>query len=220
MYKKYEYGKNNIGDNMYFIIAFRTVFLYLFIVLCYRIMGKKEVGQLGIIDLIVSFSIAELASISIEETDKSIFTSILPITILVLLEIVLGYISMKSDKIRKALDGNPELIINKGKLNFNVMKKLRYTIDDLLTQTREKEITNLEDIKYAVLETDGELSIFKNNLYPLPLIVDGKVDNETLKNIGKNDMWLNNILKSRNVILKDIFYAFYKGNDIYIIKKN
>lgn len=220
MYKKYEYGKNNIGDNMYFIIAFRTVFLYLFIVLCYRIMGKKEVGQLGIIDLIVSFSIAELASISIEETDKSIFTSILPITILVLLEIVLGYISMKSDKIRKALDGNPELIINKGKLNFNTMKKLRYTIDDLLTQTREKEITNLEDIKYAVLETDGELSIFKNNLYPLPLIVDGKVDNETLKNIGKNDMWLNNILKSRNVILKDIFYAFYKGNDIYIIKKN
>jgi hypothetical protein len=111
LYKKYEYGKNNIGDNMYFIIAFRTVFLYLFIVLCYRIMGKKEVGQLGIIDLIVSFSIAELASISIEETDKSIFTSILPITILVLLEIVLGYISKKNPKISNKIIPIQNLLI-------------------------------------------------------------------------------------------------------------
>lgn len=204
---------------MYFIIAYRTVFLYLFIVICYRIMGKKEVGQLGIIDLIVSFSIAELASISIEETDKSIFTSILPITILVLLEIVLGYISMKSDKFRKSIDGNPEVIINNGKVNFKAMNRLRYTLDDLLTQTRKKEISNLEDIKYAVLETDGELSIFKDKLYPLPLIVDGKVDTDTLKNINKNEIWLNKMLETRNVILEDVFYAFYKGNEVYIIKK-
>ena len=205
---------------MYLIIAFRTIFLYLFIVLCYRIMGKKEVGQLGIIDLIVSFSIAELASISIEETDKSIFTSILPITILVVLEIILGYISMKSDKFRKMVDGNPELIINNGKVNFKAMNKLRYTLDDLLTQSRKKDIANLEDIKYAVLETDGELSIFKNKLYPLPIIVDGKVDIETLKNIGKDDKWLENLLKNKNINLEDIFYAFYKGNETYIIKKD
>ena len=160
---------------MYLTIIYRTIFLYFYIVLCYRLMGKKEIGQLGIIDLIVSFSIAELASISIEEVDKSIFTSILPITILVLLEISLSYISMKSSKFRKVIDGSPEVIINNGKLNFSIMNKLRYTIDDLLTQTRKKDVSSLEDIKYAILETDGELSIFKDTTYPLPLIVDGKI---------------------------------------------
>lgn len=205
---------------MYYTIAFRTIVLYIFIVICYRIMGKKEIGELGIIDLIVSFSIAELASISIEEVDKSIWTSILPITILCVIEITMSYIGMKSNKFRSLTDGNPSIIINDGKINYTTMKKLRYTLDDLLTQLREKDILSLEDVKYAVLETDGELSVFKNNyVYPMPLIVDGKVDNETLKNIGKNLVWINEVLNTNKVSLSDVFYAFYNKNKVYIIKK-
>ncbi|MBR1376825.1 MAG: DUF421 domain-containing protein [Bacilli bacterium] len=206
---------------MYFTIAYRTVFLYILIVIYYRIMGKKEVGELGIIDLIVSFSIAELASICIEEPDKSIFTSILPITLLVILEITLSYIGMKSDKFRKMTDGSPSVIIDKGKINLKVMSKLRYTLDDLLTQIREKDVKNLEEVKYAVLETDGELSVFTDNYdYPLPLIVDGVVDTETLKNIKKNDIWLNEMLKKNNVELENVYYAFYRNNSTFIIKKD
>ena len=205
---------------MYFTIAYRTIILYILIVICYRIMGKKEVGELSIIDLIVSFSIAELASISIEEPDKSIFASILPITILVVLEITISYIGMKSDKFRKMTDGNPSVIINDGKINYSVMKKLRYTLDDLLTQIRQKSIKSIEEVKYAVLETDGELSIFKDENYPMPLIVDGKVDMETLKNINKNEMWIDEILKSKNLKLEDIYYAFYRDNNTFIIKKD
>jgi len=180
-------------------------------------MGKKEVGELNIIDLIVSFSIAELASISIESTEKSIFTSIIPITILVLLEILLSYIGMKSDKFRVLTDGKPELLINNGKIDFKIMKKLRYTIDDLLTQIRSKNIISLKDVKYAVLETDGSLSVFKDDNYPLPLIINGKIDYVTLKNIGKNKYWLYKILEDKKVSLKNIFYAFYSNNLVYII---
>lgn len=205
---------------MYLTIAFRTVVLYVLIVIYYRIMGKKEVGELGIIDLIVSFSIAELASISIEETDKSIFTSILPITILVIIEITISYIGMKSDKFRKMTDGNPSLIINNGKINFKTMSKLRYTLDDLLTQMREKDYKSIEDVKYAILETDGELSIFNDNDYPMPLIVDGTVDENTLKNIKKNYIWLNEVLKSHHVKLEDVYYAFYRDNKTFIIKRD
>ena len=202
---------------MYFIIIYRTIFLYIFILISYRIMGKKEVGELNIIDLIVSFSIAELASISIESTEKSIFTSIIPITILVLLEILLSYIGMKSDKFRILTDGRPELLINNGKINFKIMKKLRYTIDDLLTQIRSKNIISLKDVKYAVLETDGSLSVFKDDNYPLPLIINGKIDYSTLKNIGKNKYWLYKILEDKKVSLKNIFYAIYYNNLVYII---
>ncbi len=202
---------------MYFTIIYRTIFLYIFILISYRIMGKKEVGELNIIDLIVSFSIAELASISIESTEKSIFTSIIPITILVLLEMLLSYIGMKSDKFRILTDGRPELLINNGKIDFKIMKKLRYTIDDLLTQIRSKNIISLKDVKYAVLETDGSLSVFREDNYPLPLIINGKIDYVTLKNISKNKYWLYKILEDKKVSLKNIFYAIYYNNLVYII---
>ena len=205
---------------MYLTIAFRTALLYAFIVFCYRIMGKKEVGELGIIDLIVSFSIAELAAISIEEPDKSIFTSILPITILVCLEMLLSFISLKSDKFRSLTEGKPSLIINKGKVNFKIMNKLRYTLDDLLTQLREKDVRNIEDVKYAVLETDGELSVFKDNEYPMPLICDGIIDEETLKAINKDYVWIHDLLVKNNITLDDVFYAFYTNDKTYIIKKD
>ena len=205
---------------MYLIITIRTIFLYFLIVFYYRIMGKKEVGELSIIDLIVSFSISDLLSISIEEPNKSIWTSIIPITILVVIEIIMSYIGMKNNKVRKLTDGNPSMIINNGKLNYSIMTKLRYTLDDLLTQLREKNIKSLDEVKYAVLETDGELSIFKDNIYPMPLICDGIIDYDTLKNINKDSKWLYKVLNDKHIDIDDVYYAFYKNKTTYIITKD
>lgn len=205
---------------MYLLLIVRTFFLYIFIVISYRIMGKKEVGELGVIDLIVSFLIAELAAISIEEPNKSVLTSIVPILVLVIVQIVLSYISMKNSKLRKLIDGVPSVIINKGKINFNIMRKLRYSLDDLLTQIREKDIKDIEKIKYAVLENNGKLSIFQDNYdYPLPLIVEGRIEEETLRSINKDYVWLNRELKKRSIKLDNVFYAFYANNKTYIITK-
>lgn len=205
---------------MYFNIIFKTVLLYFFIIIVYRIMGKKEVGQLSIIDLIVSILIAELAAISIENYDSSILTSIIPILCLVVIEILFSYIGIKSSKIKKLMDGSPVVIIKNGKLNFEEMKKLRYSLDDLISQLREQGIKSIEEVNYAVLENNGKLSIFnKDTEYPLPIIMDGEIDKQVLKDLNKDEKWVYNILKSKNLKLENVFYAFYTKNKTYIIKK-
>ena len=110
------------------IVIFRTIFFYFFIFIIYRIMGKREVGQLSITDLIVSLLIAELTVISVENYDKSILYSLIPIVILVLLQCILAFISLKKPKFRLMLEGNPSLIIKNGKINYNEMLKQRYNL--------------------------------------------------------------------------------------------
>lgn len=206
---------------MYFKIIFKTIFLYFFIVVVYRVMGKKEVGKLSIVDLIVSILIAELAAISIEKNSASIFVSIVPITVLVIIQLILGYVTLKNEKVRKLIDGKPTIIINNGKINFTEMVKLRYSLDDLITQLREQGVKNIEEVDYAVLENDGKLSVFKETKnYPMPIIMDGKIDYEVLNEIGKNEKWLTNILKDKNLKVEDIFYAFDTGKKTFIITKN
>lgn len=206
---------------MYFNIILKTLLLYFFIVIVYRIMGKKEIGKLSIIDLIVSILIAELAAISIEQYDSSIMISIIPITCLVLIEILFSYIGLKNSKFRKLIEGNPIVIIKNGKLNFKAMKKLRYSLDDLISQLREQSIKSIEDVNYAVLENNGKLSIFKNDTeYPMPIIIDGEIDKNVLKDMNKDETWINKILEKNNIELKNVFYAFYTKNKTYIIKKN
>ncbi len=210
----------------YFIVLYRTFFFYFFIVLCYKLMGKREIGQLGVIDLIVSILIAEMVAISIENMNKSMFQTILPISLLVVLEIVLAFISLKSKGIRKILSPHPSIIILNGKVNYKEMVKQRYTLDDLLLQLRQKDIRSIEEVEYAILESNGKLSVFKYGILkikkdlPLPVIVDGNIQYKTLKYLNKNKMWLLNNLDNQNIKLNDVFYAFYKSSKFYIIKQD
>lgn len=214
-------------NNMDYIkIIFRISFFYFFIVLIYRMMGKREVGQLGIIDLIVSILIAELVVISVEDTSISILNSLVPVICLVILQMILSYGSLKSSKIRELLDGTPSFIIKYGKINYNEMIKQKYNLDDLLVQLREKGYRNIEDIEYAILENNGTLSVFeynkrgisKNSPLPMPVILDGKIQGETLREMGKDDGFIHKLLESKKILLKDIFYAFYKDKSIFVIK--
>ena len=205
----------------YFIILYRSVFFYFIVTILYRIMGKREIGELSIMDFIVSLFIAELVAISIENYKMSIFMSLIPVLILSLIQIFLSYISIKSKKIRDILDGNPSVIIENGKVNFKEMKRQRYNIEDLLMQLRDNSIKSISEVDYAVLETNGKLSIFKKNDntdYPLPLILNGKVNYNTLRSINKNEKWLDNELEKKYINREDVFYCFYEDNDLYIIE--
>ena len=187
-------------------------------------MGKREIGQLGIVDLIVSILIAELAAVSIEQRDESIFLSIVPIFLLLFIQIGMSYVSLKNDKIRNLFDGNPSVIINRGKINFKEMVKQRYNMEDLLTQLREKHIRTIEEVDYAILETSGKLSVFKKESklfgeYPLPVILDGKIDYDTLQQIGKSESWIYRTLDNDNLKLSDVFYAFYRNKKLFMIRK-
>lgn len=204
---------------MYLAIILRTIFMYFFIILVYRIMGKKEVGQLSIVDLIVSILIAELVAIAIEGK-RNIMIAVVPISLLVVIQILISYISLKSVKFRYLIDGKPTVIIKNGKLNFTEMARIRYSLDDLITQLRLQGVKSIEKVKYAVLENNGNLSVFNDNTdYPMPIILDGVIDYQVLKEINKDYQWLNNILKNKGLILKNVFYAFYAEKKVFIIER-
>ena len=188
-------------------------------------MGKREVGQLEVIDLIVSILIAELVAISIENYNESIIYTIIPILFLCGIQLLFSYISLKNPFFRSIIDGKPSVLIDHGKIKFKALKKNRYNLDELLISLREKNIKSIEDVEYAILENNGNLSIFKygffkfNHAFPMPLIIDGVINKYTLKEIKKSEKWLFDSLCRKKIKLNDVFYAFYKKGKFYIIKK-
>ena len=208
----------------YFIVLFRSFFFYILIAVVYRFMGKREIGELSIMDFIVSIFIAELAAIAIENYKDSMFLSIIPIVVLVALQLVVSHLSLKNEKARNMIDGEPSMIINRGKINFKEMLKQRYNLDDLLTQLRAKSIKSIEEVDYAILETSGKLSVFKKDddkqrTYPLPVILDGKVQEDVLIQIQKDRKWLDQTLQEEGYELDDIFYGFYRRKKLFLIRK-
>ena len=202
---------------------FRCLVFYIIIAISYRVMGKREVGELSIMDFIVSIFLAQLASISIENLEDNIFVSMGPILLLVLIQLILARLSYKNSKVRNILDGDVSVIINRGKINFEEMLKQRYNLDDLLSQLRDKEIKSIEEVDYAILETSGKLSVFKksddkNSVYPLPVIIDGVVQEDVLMQIKKDKDWLDKMISNEGYKLEDIFYGFYRKNNLYLIK--
>ena len=209
----------------YLIIILKTFFIYLLVAFIFRIMGKREVGQLGTFDLVVFILIAELVAMAIEHKSNFIF-NLIPVIILVLVQILISKISLKNTKFRRFIDGKPVVIIKKGIIDFKNMVEQRYTLDDLLLQLREKDIRSIDEVDYAILEINGKLSVFKKDdnkdrkVYPLPIILDGEVQFDNLYNIGKTKRWLLNTMLDKNIKIEEIFYAFCKNNDLYIIKND
>ena len=208
------------------IIIFRTFFYYILFLVLFKVMGKREIGELSIQDLVVSLLIAELVAISIENYKDSMLLTVIPILILLFFEIAAGYLSLRFNKFRNFVDGKPALIINRGIINYKEMMKQRYSLDDLLLELRNNNIKNLNDVEYAVLENNGKLNIFKysflglDNSLPFPLILDGVIQKDTLNYLEKDESWLYSYLKDNSLLKEDIFYAFYKNKKIYVIKRN
>ena len=204
----------------YFIIIFKTIFFYFFIVFIYKIIGKKEINQLNITELIIFILIAHLIGINLSFPKTNIFISIIPILLLILSQIAIDFLSLNKKSVREILNGKPSVIINKGKINIKEMIKQRYNLNDLLTNLREQNIKTINEVDYAILETNGKLSTFKKDktrekTFPLPIIIEGKVEYDTLKLLDKDLSWL---LDKLNTDISNIFYGFYKDNNIYIIK--
>lgn len=205
-----------------FVIIYRTLLYYFLFLILFRIMGKREVGELGVNDLLVSVLFAEFATLAIEKYNEPLIFTIVPTVIIVGLQVFLSYLSMKNSKVRELIDSKPSLIIKDGKINFKEMEKQRYGLEDLLTQLRDKGIKSIDEIEYAILENNGKLSTFlydDKHIYPLPLVIDGKIQYETLVDINKKVEWLYKILESEKTDLKEVFYAFYKNNKCFIIKR-
>ena len=205
------------------IIIFRTFFYYILFLVLFKVMGKREIGELGVNDLLVSVLFAEFATLAISNYKEPLLVTLIPTLIIVFLQVIVSFLSLKSIKIRNFVDSSPALIMKNGNINFKEMEKQRYNLEDLLTQVRDKGIKSLDEVEYAILENNGKLSIFlkdDKNVYPMPLIIDGVINYQTLVDIKKDKLWLMKMLKNEHTSLEQVFYAFYKNNKCFIIKKN
>jgi uncharacterized membrane protein YcaP (DUF421 family) len=203
-------------------------------------MGKKQIGQLQPFELAIAIMISELASLPMQDTRLPLMHGIIPIITLLILQITVSILELKSEKMRLWFNGKPSILIKNGKIDIKELNYQKVNINDLIEELRLKNIYNLEDIEYAILETSGQLSIIpktelsgvtKQDLkikavqetLPITLILDGKINTSNLKLANKTEKWLNSQLKSNKVnSYKDVFIALIdsKGEFYYQVKDN
>lgn len=217
----------------------RIVILYAVVMIALRIMGKREIGQLSVFDFVVSVMLAELSTLPMENTNIPITRSLIAIGALVVLQLLVAILQLKSHRFRHWVDGEPTVLIQHGLINDREMKRTRYTLHDLLTQVREKGFSTLSDVEFAVLETSGQLSVFPkpeakpitpgdlqlqvtSGGIPLPLIVDGKTVEKSLVLIEKDASWLQQVVEQRGYkTIENVFYAFIDAaGNIYLDERD
>ena len=189
------------------ITFFRAIVLYIVVLIVMRFMGKREIGQLQPFELAISIMIADLASIPMTDIGIPISNGIIPILGLLLMHLIISIINLKSLKMRQIICGKPSILIYRGKIDEKVLKKERFTINELQERLRGRNVVNLGDVEYAILETSGEVTVIqkpeKRNTIPqdfnivpdyegisYDLVVDGKVMSKNLKALGKDYTWL------------------------------
>ena len=190
------------------IITFvRSIILYILVLLVMRLMGKREIGQLQPFELAISIMIADLASIPMTDIGIPIFNGIIPMLGLLTMHLIISVINLKSMKAREIICGKPSILIYRGKINEEILKKERFTINELEERLRTSNVFNFGDVEYAILETSGQVTVIqkpeKRNTIPedfnitpeyegIPydLVIDGKVMEKNLQQIGKDYNWL------------------------------
>jgi len=202
----------------------RSLIMYAYLMFIIRLMGKREIGQVSLFDLVVSIVIAEIAAFTIDDLEMPLYHGLGPILLLALTQIVISYTSMKSRRFRDFVDGKPSILIERGKIRDREMRAHRYNIDDLFMQLREKDVLDVSEVEFAYLEPSGKLSVVKKpecqpltaedlgispkvkDVHPLPVIMDGEVITENLKRTGKDERWLREELRTRGITRpEDVF---------------
>lgn len=207
---------------MAFIIV-RCIILYFAVALAVRFMGKRQIGELQPSELVITILISELAAMPMQDIEQPILMGIIPIFTLAALEIAVSMTTLKSLKIRQLLYGKPIILVYKGVIFQKEMEKARVSIDDLTEAMRTNGVLRIEDIDYAILETNGNLSILPKEAGDMPdlIIIDGKLLKRNMERRKLDRGWLENILRVQNVHSeKDIFLlAVYDSGKTHIVKK-
>lgn len=203
----------------------RVIVLYLIVMIALRLMGKREIGQLSVFDFVISVMIAELSTLPMEDTSVPLYRSIVSVSLLVILQLAVAYTQLKSHRFRHWVDGEPSVLVKNGMIQDDEMKRIRYTMHDLLTQLREKGVMNVADVEFAILETSGTLSVFpkaesrpvtprdlskhvSSESMPLPLIIDGTPVKKTLSTIRRTEGWLREEVQRRGYgSIENVFFA-------------
>lgn len=218
-------------------IAFiRTIVLYILVICAMRIMGKRQIGELQPSELVVAIMISDLATVPVSDIAIPLLSGVIPIMTLIIFEVTISFLTLKSEKARNIITGKPTYLIKDGIIAEKQMRNMRYNIEDLLEELRLKDCPNIADVHTAILETNGELSVVlksdkrsvtPNDLkikpnqesIPLVLISDGKIRFEHLRELNKDIKWLEKKLADRNIkSTKDVFLFSIDSDGIITIQ--
>lgn len=212
------------------ITFFRAIVLYIIVLIVMRLMGKREIGQMQPFELAISIMIADLAATPMAETGIPITNGIMPILGLLVMHLVISMINLKSTKAREIIFGKPSILIFRGKVDEKVLKRERFTINELEERLRDNNIFNIGDVEYAVLETSGQVTVIpkpnkrpttpedfniepKYEGIPYDLVVDGKVMYKNLEKLGKNYVWLKKQTEKFGIKPEDALIVTIDGNN-------
>ena len=185
-----------------------------------RLSGKRQVGELQLSELITAFLISEVASTPLSDPDAPLIYALIPITVLVILEITISFVTTKSTKIKRLFEPPPTVLIANGKLKINELKKQRLTADEIMSSLRLKDIADITSVKYCFLEHNGQISAFtEEDGLTLPVVVDGNIHDEHLKLLGKDPSWLKARLREQKADLSTVFIATSDGNALTVYAK-
>ncbi len=229
-------AKYKSGDCM-FITLIRTSVLYIFVIAIMRLMGKRQIGELQPTELVVTLLLSEIIAIPMQDNDISLVSAIVPVLVLVGFEILISVIGLKSVKIRSLMQGNSIIIIRDGKLDLKKIKELRFTIDDILEALRQKDIFDISKVQYAVVETNGTISVMLKPEYepvtrgdlslespdsgmPCAVIIDGRIIKTDFNSCNMTMEKLKKIIKKDKINVENTLLMTIdkKGNKTIIGK--
>ena len=204
--------------------VYRTVLFYGVLILVVRLMGKRQIGQMEPSEFVVTMLVANLAAIPLEELDLPLHTGLLPIGVVLVLEFILSWASLKSIKLRKFLCGKPVILVENGNILQRNLKEVRISLDELTAMLRLKDVLDLKQVRYAILETNGNLSVFlcpqeKEGSLPVTLVSDGRLLTENLKAAGKDRAWTEKVLHGKGVSIKDTYLLTVDGKGKIVFYK-
>ena len=215
----------------------RTILLYGVLILVIRLMGKRQIGQMEPSEFVVTMLVANLASIPMQDSAIPLFSGLVPILTVLGVELVLSALSLRSIPFRKLLCGKPVILIENGIILQENLRKTRVTLDELTGHLREKDVLDPRAVQFAILETNGNLSVFPypkerpatckeagiqtgKQYLPMTIVSDGRLLSENLQKAGKNTTWLRKILRSEEVELQDVWLLTVdKGDNVIFYKK-
>ena len=221
-----------------FATLFRTAFLYVFIIISMRFMGKRQIGEMQPTEFVITILISELAAIPIQDIDSPISNAVISISMLIILEIILSVITMKSKIARRVVNGKYAVIIKDGIIDQQKMQDVRMTIDDLFEELRLKDVFSLEEVAYAIMENNGKLSVLlrpehqtvtagqinapvTNKGMEALVVSDGKLECEQIKTLKLEEKDIKKEIKKKHTNTKDVFIMTVDRESSYnIVKKD
>lgn len=208
----------------------RTIFLYVVLIFCVRLMGKRQIGEMEPAEFVVTMLLANLASIPMQDGAIPLYSGLVPILTVLGTELVLSGLILRSVVFRRFLCGKPVILIDNGKIVQENLRRTRVTLDELTGHLREKDVLDICTVQYAILETDGNLSVFpypkerpasakdagihpKHQFLPVTIIEDGYLSLENLKRAGKDERWLKQVLREHSTHPKDTLLLTVDASD-------